>query len=152
MISTFGCNNGIILAGARVYYAMSKEGLFFKKAGVLNNNDVPGFALWVQAIWAGVLCLSGTYGDLLEYCTFASLLFYIVTIAGIFVLRKKEPDAERPYKALAYPLMPALYIVIATTICGILLYTKPQSTSSGLFIVLLGAPLYFIVRKTKAAK
>ncbi len=149
MISTFGCNNGIILAGARVYYAMSKEGLFFKKAGELNNNDVPGFALWVQAVWAGVLCLSGTYGDLLEYCTFASLLFYIVTIAGVFVLRKKEPDTERPYKTLAYPLMPALYILIAALICGILLYTKPQSTFSGLFIVLLGAPLYLLVRKNK---
>ena len=149
MISTFGCNNGIILSGARVYYAMSKEGLFFRKAGVLNSNDVPGFALWVQAAWAGVLCLSGTYGDLLEYCTFASLLFYIVTIAGVFVLRKKEPDTERPYKTLAYPLMPALYILIATIICGILLYTKPQNTISGLVIVLIGAPLYFIVRKTK---
>ena len=150
MISTFGCNNGIILSGARVYYAMSKEGLFFKKAGVLNSNDVPGFALWVQASWAGVLCLSGTYGDLLEYCTFASLLFYIVTIAGVFVLRKKEPDTERPYKTLAYPLMPALYILIAAIICGILLYTKPQNTISGLVIVLIGAPLYFIVKKTKS--
>ena len=147
MVSTFGCNNGIILSGARVYYAMSKEGLFFKKAGALNKNDVPGFALWVQACWASVLCLSGTYGDLLEYCTFASLLFYIVTIAGVFILRKKEPDAERPYKTLAYPLMPALYILIATTICAILLYTKPQSTFSGLAIVLIGAPLYLLVRK-----
>ena len=149
MISTFGCNNGIILSGARVYYAMSKEGLFFPKAGVLNKNDVPGFALWVQAIWASVLCLSGTYGDLLEYCTFASLLFYIVTIAGIFVLRKKEPDTVRPYKTLAYPFMPVLYILIASAICIILLYTKPQSTFSGLFIVLIGAPLYFLVRKNK---
>ncbi len=147
MISTFGCNNGIILSGARVYYAMSKEGLFFKKAGVLNKNDVPGYALWVQAAWAAVLCLSGTYGDLLNYCTFASLLFYIVTIAGVFVLRKKEPNTERPYRTLGYPLMPALYIFLAATICIILLYTTPGTTGKGLAIVFLGAPLYFLVKK-----
>jgi len=144
MVSTFGCNNGIILSGARVYYAMSKEGLFFKKAGELNKNDVPGFALIVQAIWASLLCLSGTYGDLLDYVTFASLLFYIITIAGIFILRKKEPDAERPYKVTAYPILPILYIVLALSICIILLITKPQNTWSGLFIVLLGLPVYYI--------
>jgi len=143
MVSTFGCNNGIILSGARVYYAMSKEGLFFKKAGELNKNDVPGFALIVQAVWASLLCLSGTYGDLLDYVTFASLLFYIITIAGIFILRKKEPDAERPYKVTAYPILPILYIVLALSICIILLITKPQNTWSGLFIVLLGLPVYY---------
>ena len=143
MVSTFGCNNGIILSGARVYYAMSKEGLFFKKAGELNKNDVPGFALIVQAVWASLLCLSGTYGDLLDYVTFASLLFYIITIAGIFILRKKEPDAERPYKVTAYPILPILYIILALTICIILLITKPQNTWSGLFIVLLGLPVYY---------
>lgn len=148
MISTFGCNNGIILAGARVYYAMGKDKLFFKKAATLNRNDVPGFALWIQAIWASLLCLSGTYGDLLDYTTFASLLFYIVTIGGIFVLRKKEPEAERPYKVVAYPLLPVFYIIIASTICAILLYTKPQNTWSGLFIVALGLPVYyFFIRK-----
>jgi len=146
MVSTFGCNNGLILSGARVYYAMSKDGLFFKKAGVLNKNDVPGFALIVQAIWASLLCLSGTYGDLLDYVTFASLLFYAITIAGIFILRKKEPDAERPYKVTAYPILPILYIVLALTICIILLITKPQNTWSGLFIVLLGLPVYYISR------
>jgi APA family basic amino acid/polyamine antiporter len=149
MISTFGCNNGIILSGARVYYAMAKEGLFFKKAATLNSTGVPAFALWLQAIWASVLCLSGTYGDLLDYTTFASLLFYIITILGIFILRKKEPHTPRPYKALAYPILPLLYILAAAGICIILLYTKPQNTWSGLFIVLIGAPLYFMVRSKK---
>ena len=147
MISTFGCNNGIILAGARVYYAMSKEGLFFQKAGVLNKNDVPGFALWVQALWASALCLSGTYCELLNYVTFASLLFYIVTIAGIFVLRKKEPDTERPYKTVLYPFLPVLYIILASAVCAILMYTTPMETRNGLIIVFIGAPLYFLIRK-----
>lgn len=149
MVSTFGCNNGIILSGARVYYAMGKDGLFFKKAATLNRNEVPEFALWIQAAWACALCLSGTYGDLLDYCTFASLLFYIVTIAGIFRLRKKEPNAHRPYKVIAYPILPLLYILIAGAICVILLYTKPQNTWSGLFIVGLGLPVYYLFIKKK---
>ncbi len=149
MVSTFGCNNGIILSGARVYYAMGKDGLFFKKAATLNRNEVPEFALWIQAIWACALCLSGTYGDLLDYCTFASLLFYIVTIAGIFRLRKKEPNAHRPYKVIAYPILPLLYILIAGAICVILLYTKPQNTWSGLFIVGLGLPVYYMFIRKK---
>lgn len=149
MVSTFGCNNGIILAGARVYYAMGKDGLFFKKAATLNRNEVPEFALWIQAVWACALCLSGTYGDLLDYCTFASLLFYIVTIAGIFMLRKKEPNAHRPYKVIAYPILPLLYILIAGAICVILLYTKPQNTWSGLFIVGLGLPVYYMFIRKK---
>lgn len=142
MISTFGCNNGLILAGARVYYVMAQEGLFFKKAASLNAYNVPGFALLALAIWASVLCLSGTYGDLLDYCTFASLLFYIVTIGGIFILRRKEPDTERPYRVIGYPFLPMLYIVVAGAICVILLITKPQNTWSGVFIVLLGVPVY----------
>jgi APA family basic amino acid/polyamine antiporter len=149
MVSTFGCNNGIILSGARVYYAMGKDGLFFKKAATLNRNEVPEFALWIQAAWACALCLSGTYGDLLDYCTFASLLFYIVTIAGIFRLRKKEPNAHRPYKVIAYPILPLLYILIAGAICVILLYTKPQNTWSGLFIVGLGLPVYYLFIRKK---
>lgn len=149
MVSTFGCNNGIILSGARVYYAMANEKLFFKKAGTLNESGVPGFALWIQAVWASVLCLSGTYGDLLDYTTFASLLFYIITIAGIFVLRKREPHANRPYKVLAYPFLPALYILIASTICIILLITKPQNTWSGIFFVLLGIPVYYLMNRNK---
>ncbi|MEP7263379.1 MAG: amino acid permease [Bacteroidota bacterium] len=147
MVSTFGCNNGAILAGPRLYYAMAKEGLFFRRAGELNKNDVPGFGLKVQAVWASLLCLSGTYGDLLNYVTFASLLFYMVTISGIFILRKKEPDAERPYKTVLYPFLPALYIVLALSVCLILLYTTPGATGKGLLIVFLGAPVYFLVRK-----
>ncbi len=147
MVSTFGCNNGIILAGGRVYYAMAKDGLFFKQAEQLNNNGVPAFAMWIQAVWASVLCLSGTYGDLLDYTTFASLLFYIVTIAGIFILRRREPNAERPYKVIGYPLMPILYIVLALSICIILLYTKTFNTGSGLLIVALGAPVYYLAVK-----
>ncbi len=146
MVSTFGCNNGLILSGARVYYAMAKEGLFFKKAGTLNKNNVPQFALWIQAVWASILCLSGTYGDLLDYCTFASLLFYIVTIGGLFMLRKKEPDTARPYKVIAYPILPILYILIATAICAILLVAKTQNTVSGLVIVALGLPIYYFIK------
>lgn len=147
IISTFGCNNGIILAGARVYYAMANENLFFKGAASLNKNQVPEHALWVQALWSSLLCLSGTYSDLLDYTTFTSLLFYIITIAGIFVLRKKEPQTPRPYKVLAYPILPIVYILAALSICLILLYTKPYNTWSGLFIVLLGIPFYFLIKK-----
>jgi basic amino acid/polyamine antiporter, APA family len=147
MISTFGCNNGLILAGARVYYAMAKDGMFFKKAENLNEHDVPGYALIIQAVWASVLCLSGTYGDLIEYCTFASLIFYIFTIAGVFILRKKDPDAHRPYKAFGYPWIPALYIIATIAICICLLIVKPWSTGIGLVIVLLGLPVYFFTRK-----
>ena len=143
MVSTFGCNNGLILSGARVYYAMAKDGLFFKRAGNLNKNSVPMFALITQAIWASILCLSGSYGDLLDYATFASLLFYIITIAGIFILRKKEPTADRPYKVIAYPLTPILYILLATIICTILLITKTQNTCFGLLIVAIGIPVYY---------
>lgn len=143
MVSTFGCNNGLILAGARVYYAMAKDGLFFKKAGTLNRYDVPGFALIIQAIWAGLLCFSGTYGELLNYCTFASLMFYMVTIGGLFILRRREPNAERPYRAFGYPWIPGLYILLAAGICVILLITKTRDTGAGLAIVLLGIPIYY---------
>jgi APA family basic amino acid/polyamine antiporter len=117
--------------------------LFFKRAGHLTSNSVPLFALMIQAIWASILCLSGSYGDLLDYATFASLLFYIITIAGIFILRKKEPNVERPYKVFAYPFTPILYILIATIICTILLITKTQNTCFGLLIVAIGIPVYF---------
>lgn len=149
MISTFGCNNGLILAGARVYYAMAKDNLFFKKIGLLNKNSVPANALVVQAVWASILCLSGTYGQLLDYVIFAVLIFYMLTIAGIFILRKKRPDAERPYKAFGYPFLPALYIILAASISIILLLYKPQYTWPGLIIVLLGIPVYYLkIRKT----
>jgi len=147
MISTFGCNNGCILAGSRLFYAMAKDGLFFKKASTLNKNSVPEFALWVQCFWACALCVSGHYGDLLEYATFASLLFYIVTVVGLFVLRKKEPEAERPYKAFLYPWLPGLYIVVASAFCLNLLYTSPVFTFAGLFIVALGIPIYYVSQR-----
>lgn len=147
MISTFGCNNGIILAGSRLFYAMSVDGLFFKAAGKLNKNGVPGVALWIQCAWACVLCLSGKYSDLLIYSTFASLLFYILTIGGIFVLRKKEPNTERPYKAVGYPFIPALYIVITLGICIDLLIYQPMNAGMGLAIVLLGIPIFYFVNR-----
>ena len=147
MISTFGCNNGLILAGARVSYAMAKDGLFFKAAGKLNRKSVPGAALIVQGIWAAILCLSGTYGNLLDYVIFAVLIFYILTIGGVFILRKKLPDADRPYKTFGYPVLPALYIVLAAAISIDLLIYKPQYTWPGLIIVLLGIPVYFLWRK-----
>jgi len=149
MISTFGCNNGMILAGARVYYAMAKDNLFFSATGTLNKNSVPAKALIFQSVWAGVLCLTGTYGDLLDYVIFAVMIFYVLTIIGIFVLRKKWPDAERPYKAFGYPYLPILYIILASSICIILLIYKLQYTWPGLIIVLLGVPIYFIWKRKK---
>ncbi len=147
MVSTFGCNNGLILSGARLFFAMSKDGLFFKKAASLNKKQVPSKALWLQCIWACALCLSGKYGDLLTYATFASLIFYILTIAGIFILRKKEPNTERPYKAFGYPVIPALYILITTAICVDLLIYDTINTSLGLLIVFLGIPVYYLTQK-----
>ncbi len=144
MISTFGCNNGLILSGARVYYTMAKDGLFFKQAGVLNKNAVPQWALWAQAVVASLLCLSGGYNDLLDMIAFVVVLFYVLTIIGIFILRKKRPDAERPYKAFAYPFMPALYIVLGLTFCVFLIIFKPAYTLWGLGIVLAGIPVYYI--------
>ena len=144
MISTFGCNNGLILSGARVYYAMAKDNLFFKKVGLLNKNSVPANALIIQAVWASILCLSGTYGQLLDYVIFAVLIFYMLTIAGVFILRKKKPDADRPYKAFGYPVLPALYIILAASISLILLIYKPQYTWPGLIIVLIGIPVYYL--------
>jgi len=145
LISTFGCNNGLILSGARVYYAMSRDGLFFKAAGELHARyRTPVISLIVQSTWACLLCLSGTYGQLLDFTMFAALLFYILTIAGIFVLRVKKPNAERPYRAFGYPLLPALYILMTIWICVVLLRYKPQYTWPGLAIVLLGVPVYYL--------
>jgi len=143
MISTFGCNNGLILAGARVYYAMAKDGLFFKSAAKLNSNHVPSGSLIFQCVWACILCLTGTYSDLLDYVVFAVLIFYVLTIGGIFILRKRKPDMERPYRAFGYPLIPALYIFMASFVMVILLFYKPDYTSRGLVIVLLGIPVYY---------
>jgi len=149
MVSTFGCNNGLILSGARVYYTMAKDGLFFRQAGQLNKNAVPAKGLWIQCIWASVLCVSGRYGDLLDYVIFTVLIFYILTIIGIFLLRYKRPDLERPYKAFGYPVLPALYVLVAGTICVSLLIYKPQFTFPGLGIVLLGIPIYYGVWRNK---
>ncbi|MCD6064495.1 MAG: amino acid permease [Flavipsychrobacter sp.] len=147
MVSTFGCNNGLILSGARVYYTMAKDGLFLPSAGVLNDKGVPGKALWMQCIWAAILCLSGQYGNLLDFIIFTVLLFYILTIAGIFKLRKTMPDAPRPYKAFGYPLIPLLYILLASFICIVLLIYKPDYTWPGLIIVLIGIPVYYFLKK-----
>ncbi len=144
MISTFGCNNGLILAGARVYYAMARDGLFFRRVGTLNRNSVPGVALVVQGIWASILCLSGNYSELLNYVIFAVLVFYILTVGGIFRLRRTRPDAERPYKAFGYPVLPALYIVAAGAIAMDLLIYTPVPAWTGMGIVVLGIPVYFI--------
>ncbi len=144
MISTFGCNNGLILAGARVYNAMAIDGLFFKQAAKLNKNNVPGVALWVQALVASLLCLSGRYGDLLDMISFVVVLFYALTIIGIFVLRKKQPDLPRPYKAFGYPVLPILYIIMAVAFCSSLIYYKPAYAKWGLIIVLSGIPLYYL--------
>jgi APA family basic amino acid/polyamine antiporter len=149
MVSTFGCNNGLILAGARVYYAMAKDRLFFKNVGELNMHSVPSRGLVTQGIWASALCLSGTYSDLLDYVVFAVLIFYVLTIAGLFILRKKRPDAERPYKAFGYPVIPALYIIIASLICVDLLFVRPNYTWPGLIIVLLGIPVYWLWHREK---
>jgi APA family basic amino acid/polyamine antiporter len=145
LISTFGCVNGMLLAGARVYYAMSRDGLFFKSVGKLNpKSNTPVNSLWMQWAWTCLLCLSGRYGDLLDYVIFAVLVFYVLTIVGLFRLRKTRPDAPRPYRAFGYPVLPALYIVMATWICGVLLRYKPQYTWPGLILVLLGVPVYLV--------
>jgi APA family basic amino acid/polyamine antiporter len=147
MISTFGCNNGLIMTAPRVYYAMAKDGLFFRKAGELNKNGVPGFAIIVQGIWSILLCLSGTYGNLLDYVIFAVLIFFTLTILAIFILRVRRPDIPRPYKAFGYPIVPSIYILVTVTIMVILLIYKPDYTFPGLGIVILGVPVFYFWRK-----
>ncbi len=149
MISTFGCNNGLILAGARVYYSMSNDGLFFKRAGTLNKHAVPEWALWAQFVVASLLCLSGRYGDLLDMISFVVVIFYVLTIIGIFILRKKRPDIERPYKAFGYPVLPVLYILMGIAFCVLLIIYKPNFTWPGLIIALLGIPIYYAVSPKK---
>jgi APA family basic amino acid/polyamine antiporter len=150
MVSSFGCNNGLILSGARVYYAMAKDGLFFRGAGRLHPTyKTPVASLMVQMVWICILCVSGSYGQLLDYVVFAVLVFYILTIAGLFVLRYKQPNAERPYRAWGYPMLPAIYIVMAVFIDVVLLLYKPQYTWPGLIIVLLGIPVYFVWRSRR---
>ena len=144
MISTFACNNGLIMAGARVYYTMANDGLFFKSASRLNQFNVPAWALWAQGIWASLLCLTGKYGALLDFVIIIVLIFYILTIFGIFILRKKMPNAERPYKAFGYPFLPFLYIIAASAISIGLLITKPTTCGWGVLIMLIGIPVYYL--------
>ena len=153
LISTFGCANGMLMSGARVYYAMSRDGLFFKAAGKLSSKSkTPVVSLWVQWFWTCVLCLSGSYGQLLDYVIFAVLIFYVLTIVGLFVLRRTRPNAERPYRAIGYPVLPAIYIAMASWISVVLLRYKPQYTWPGLVIVLLGVPVYFVWGRMSGAE
>jgi APA family basic amino acid/polyamine antiporter len=147
MISTFGCNNGLILSGARVYYTMAKDGVFFKRTSTLNKFGVPQFGLWIQCLVASILCLSGRYGDLLDMISFVVVIFYVLTILGIYILRAKNPNAERPYKAIGYPILPAIYIIMGLAFCLLLIIYKPQFTWPGLIIVLIGIPIYYISQR-----
>jgi len=148
LVSTFGCNNGLILSGARVLYAMARDGLFFRRAGTLNHNNVPAFALVVQSLWTAILCLTGTYGQLLNYVIFAALLFYAFTTIGLFMLRRKQPDTPRPYRAVGYPVLPALYIVLCCGVMALLLLSPTTRTESisGLVLVLIGIPVFYLWR------
>jgi len=147
MVSTFGCNNGLIMAGARVYYTMAKDGLFFKRTGTLNKFAVPSFGLWIQCLVASILCLSGKYGDLLDMISFVVVIFYVLTILGIYILRVKRPDAERPYKAFGYPVLPAIYMIMGVAFCILLIIYKPNFTWPGLIIVLIGIPIYYLTQR-----
>jgi basic amino acid/polyamine antiporter, APA family len=149
MISTFGCNNGLILAGARVYYTMAKDKLFFARAGILNKRSVPGFSLWTQCVWASALCLTGKYNELLGLVIFGVLIFYGLTITGIYILRWKRPELERPYKAIGYPVLPALYIITAAGLALLLLIFETNFTLPGLAIILTGIPVYYFLIRRK---
>ena len=149
MVSTFGCNNGIIMAGSRLFYAMSKEGLFFRKATAINRFGVPGWAMWAQSLWAVLLCFSGSYAILIKFATFGSMIFYIVTIAGLFKLRRTMPDHPRPYKAFGYPVIPALYLVFAVLICVSLTLFTFADTAGSIILILIGIPVYYIFFKGK---
>jgi APA family basic amino acid/polyamine antiporter len=153
LVSVFGCNNGLILSGARVYYAMAKDGLFFRSVARLHPQyKTPAISLMVQMVWTCVLCISGSYGQLLDYIIFAVLVFYILTIVGLFVLRRTHPDAERPYRAVGYPVLPAIYIAMALFIDVVLLRYKPQYTWPGLIVVLVGIPVYYAWSRTAGQK
>jgi APA family basic amino acid/polyamine antiporter len=151
MISTFGCNNGLILAGARVYYTMAQDGLFFRQVGQLNRNAVPAIGLWIQCVAACLWSLSGSYGQLLDMISFVVVVFYILTITGIFILRRKRPDLPRPYKAIGYPVLPLIYILMGLAFCVLLIIYKPEFTWPGLIIVLAGIPIYFVALSRKKA-
>ena len=149
MISTFGCINGLVLAGARVFQTMAKDGMFFKKAIENNKNEVPENALWMQGLWASVLCLSGQYGNLLDMISFVIVLFYMITVFGVIYLRSKKPEIERPYKTWLYPITPLIYLVIGTAFCVLLIIYKPQYTWPGFLLVLAGLPIYWFINRKK---
>ena len=151
MISTFGCINGLVLAGARVFQTMAKDGLFFKQAIANNRNDVPEKSLWMQGIWASVLALSGQYGDLLDMISFVIVLFYMITVFGVIYLRIKKPGIERPYKTWLYPVTPLIYLIIGTAFCVLLIWFKPQYTWPGFILILLGLPVYWYINRKKSA-
>jgi basic amino acid/polyamine antiporter, APA family len=146
MISTFGCMNGLILMGARLYYAMARDGLFFERVGTLNRHGVPAVGLWTLSIWSCLLVFSGTYSELLDYVIFAAVLFYGLTVAGLFVLRFRRPNAERPYKALGYPILPGVYVLLCAAVMFDLLLVKPIYTWPGLLLVIAGIPVYLLWR------
>jgi APA family basic amino acid/polyamine antiporter len=148
MVSTFGCVNGLVLMGARLYYAMARDGLFFRSVGRVNANHVPAVGLVLQGIWSVVLVFSGSYSELLDYIIWAALFFYVLTVTGLFVLRRKRPDAERPYRALGYPVVPALYVVLCAVIMLALLVVKPVYSWPSFLIVLTGIPVYFLWRRS----
>ncbi len=152
MISTFGCNNGLILSGARIYYTMAKDGLFFKNAGHLNTFSVPGKGLWIQCFWASILCLSGSYNDLLAMVIFGVLIFYVLTIAGIYILRRRKPEIQRSYKAFGYPVLPMIYILAAAILSILLLIFESNYTIPGLGIILAGIPVYLMAKRKLKAK
>jgi APA family basic amino acid/polyamine antiporter len=153
LVSTFGCLNGLILAGARVYYAMARDGLFFQAAGRISpTRHVPTAALVVQGVWTAFLTLTGSYGQLLDYVIFAALIFYVLTMMALFSLRRKRPDMPRPYRALGYPVVPALYMLAAATVAVILLVAKPAYSFAGLFLVLLGVPVYYLWNRGQTAR
>lgn len=149
MISTFGCINGLVLAGARVYQSMAKDGLFFKSAIENNRHEVPEKSLWMQGVWASVLAMSGQYGDLLDMISFVIVLFYMITVFGVIYLRIKKPDLERPYKTWLYPVTPILYLLIGTAFCVLLIWFKPQYTWPGFILILLGLPVYWLINRKK---
>lgn len=149
MISTFGCVNGIVLAGSRVFQTMAKDGLFLKSAIENNKHNVPEKSLWMQGIWASVLCLSGQYGDLLDMISFVIVLFYMITVFGVIYLRIKKPNLERPYKTWLYPITPLIYLFIGTAFCVLLIIFKPQYTWPGFLLILLGLPVYLLIHKKK---
>jgi len=148
MVSTFGCLNGIIFTAARVYYAMAKDKLFFRPAAHLNKNGVPAKSLTMQCIWASALCFSGSYGDLLDYVMFAVMIFYVLTVTGLFILRFKKPDAERPYRTFGYPILPGIYVLLAALVSYFMLINNNSNCLRGLAIMLIGIPVYYIFKST----